>query len=148
MQICIIYSRKSMLQCDDTSSFPSLLLIFSVVRLSDLGNCVHLCTPQQFFLIPRAPFYTMPLVYFIQLTSTLPHQRTQWVRVQITAASVGTNQSPIQLLSAGLGFSRGSCGRAGSRPIETRLVVQAGLPQGGVKHRTRLWKFTDSLSVP
>lgn len=99
------------------------------------------------FSLSHALFCIMLLVHFILLTSTLSHQCTQSVTVQITAAFIGTNHNPIQLLSAGLGFSEGSCGRAGCRPIETCLVVQPGLPQGGVKNRNRLWKFTDSLKI-
>jgi len=135
-----------MLRADDMPSFPSLLLIFSLYRGPAISEIIYVSSANHFLSLMLF-FCTMPLVYLIQLNSTLFQQRAQLVMVQITAAFTGTNHNVIQLVSAGLGFSEGSCGRAGCRPIETCLVVQPGLPRGGVKNRNSLWKFTDSLKI-
>lgn len=138
-----------MLRVGDAPSFPSLLLIFSPYRGPPIPEiiCISSANHDYPFLSLMFFFCTMLLVYFIQLTSTPSHQCTQTVTVQITAAFIGPSHNLIQLVSAGLGFSEGSCSRAGCRLIETCLVVQPGLPQGGVKNRNHLWKFTDSLTI-
>lgn len=104
----------------------------SVLRISDLGNyLLLLCKPWLSFLLFSWSLCAKLLVCFSQLTSPSLTNAHSAVTVQIPAAFTGTSHSPVQLVSAGLGFSEGSCSRAGYRPIETCLVAQPCLPQGG-----------------
>lgn len=137
-----------MLLVDEAPSFPSLLLVFSLCLGPLISEMIYTSSANYNYpLLSVMLFLCTILLRFIPLTSALSHQRTKLMMVQITAAFVGTYNNTIQLLPAVLGFSKGSCGWAGCRLIETCLVVQPGLPQGGVKNRNQLWKFTDSLKI-
>lgn len=114
----------------------------SVSRVLDLGNyLLLLCKPWLSVPLPRGLFLPKAFDVFQPVDFSLSDQCTQAVTLQIPAAFAGTGHIPAQLVSAGLGFS---CSRAGYRPIETCLVAQPCLPQGGGKNRNCLWKFTDS----
>lgn len=120
----------------------------SVSRVPNLGNyLLLLCKPRLPFLLPRGLFLCKAFDVFQPVDFSLSDQRTQAVTLQIPAAFTGTSHIPVQLVSAGLGFS---CSRAGCRPIETCLVAQPCLPQGGVKNRNSveiywLWRPHDFL---
>lgn len=145
MQSCI-YSWHIMLWGDDMPSFPSLLLIFSLYLGSLTLEIIYFSSANHdspFFSL-MVSFCSKLLMCFSHFTSaSLANAHEQW-GVQIPAAFTGTGHTPVQLEPAGLGFSECSCGGAGYRPIETCLVAQPCLPQGGVKNRNCLWKFTDS----
>lgn len=99
-------------------------------------------SPLRTMTLLSSPSWSLFAQSFWCVSASLANGHEQW-GVQIPAAFTGTGHTPVQLEPAGLGFSECSCGGAGYGPIETCLVAQPCLPQGGVKNRNCLWKFTD-----
>lgn len=146
-----------MLQGDDAPFF-SLLLIFYLYWVSLTSEIVYISSTNHYypFLSLMLLFCTMFFVYFIQLTSTLSHQHTQMVTVQITVAFIGTNRNPTELVSAGLGFSEGSCGRlqtnwdmsGGSARFATRWGWRTESVCGNLLTLWRSHDFLLNLKIP
>lgn len=127
----------------------------SVSRVPDLGNfLLLLCKPWPSFLLPCGLFLHKAFDVFQPVDFSPSDQCTQAGMLQIPAAFSGTSHIPVQLVFAGLGVS---CSTAGYRPIETCLVAQPCLPQGGGEKQKLsveiywLWKphdFLLNLKIP